>query len=71
MAKNESIEELEAFFNSVDLPSEICFNGFNITDVKSFIDSHISTVKFNINKSIFKIYYNRLIELKSYLITFV
>ena len=61
------IAELETYFTSIELPTQpIKPNPYtSITNVSTFIKSHLATVKANNGKETFKPYLNRLRELKN------
>lgn len=60
-----SIEELEAYFESVDLPENVYLNqATKITDVKKFINSHIITVKAHGHIKAYSSFMDRLLQLK-------
>ncbi|HWW42931.1 DUF6965 family protein [Pedobacter sp.] len=60
-----SIEELEAYFESVDLPENVYLNqATKITDVKKFVSSHIITVKAHGHIKAYSSFMDRLIQLK-------
>ena len=69
--KKKSLKELKIELLSKTLPKEIQFGpGQKITDVKKFIDSHISVLEGNTksnNKITFMPYYDRLVQLNSIL----
>jgi len=63
-----SVDELETFFNSAQLPSRVQLNACTvITDVPKMIDSHIATLRANPKKMSFLPYYQRLAALKNIL----
>jgi hypothetical protein len=64
-----TIQDLESFFTSTQLPSEpIKVNNHStITDVNKFIEAHLLTVKFNNGNRYFEPYLLRLIELRNIL----
>ena len=59
------LPELEAFFNSIDLPDEpIKLNeAETITDCKKFVKSHLECLKGQKGNKVYLPYYNRLIQL--------
>jgi hypothetical protein len=59
------LNELEAFFNSIDLPTEpINLNeAETITDCKKFVDSHLKYLKGQKGNRLYLPYYDRLIKL--------
>jgi hypothetical protein len=63
------IEGLEMFFSKTALPEgEIQLSpGVKITNAKVFVESHLTTVKSNLQVLTFKPYYDRLLKLKSLL----
>lgn len=63
------IEGLEKFFSKTALPEgEIQLSpGIKITNLKTFVESHLTTVKSNLQVLTFKPYYDRLLKLKSLL----
>lgn len=60
------INTLETFFKSIKMPIlPIKVNEFEvITDVEKFISTHLEYAKNNNGVSTFKVYYERLLELK-------
>ena len=62
----EKIQELKNYFDSINIDSiQIDFpNNQKIIDVQKFINSHISYCTNNINRNVYKPYYERLIMLK-------
>ncbi len=66
---DQSIAELEQFFETVSLPIQpVKLNSFNtIMDVPKFIESHFATLKTNYGNQTFLPFLNRLQELKQYL----
>tara|TARA_R110002096_G_scaffold282779_1_gene476727 strand:- start:3614 stop:4993 length:1380 start_codon:yes stop_codon:yes gene_type:complete len=63
---NDQIEELESFFNKIDLSENNCFlnQATKITNVTQFLQSHLATVKANNGNSTYLPYLVRLQELK-------
>ncbi|WP_417860449.1 DUF6965 family protein [Winogradskyella sediminis] len=63
---NEQIEELESFFNKIDVSENNCFlnEATKITNVTQFVQSHLATVKANNGNSTYLPYLVRLQELK-------
>lgn len=63
---NEQIEELESFFNKIDLSENNCFlnQATKITNVTQFVQSHLATVKANNGNVTYLPYLKRLQELK-------
>ncbi len=60
-----TIEELEAFFAATQLPQEMqLYPGVRITDVHSFVNSHLQTFQNNRDRVIFDVYRLRLVRLK-------
>lgn len=61
------ITEIEAFFSSTPLPKiPIKLNeATTILDLKRFVDNHLEIVKANEGKIRFKVYLNRLKQLKN------
>ena len=61
--------ELEAYFNSIELPSTPVklTQAETITDVKKFVQSHLSMIKANKNNHNFKAFEDRLYLLKEIL----
>jgi hypothetical protein len=66
---DQDIAELENFFASTDLPATpVRLNQYStVTNIGSFIHSHLETVKVNNGKGTFLPYLNRLQELKQVL----
>lgn len=63
-----TIEELETYFNGIDLPDRINLEvGVVIDDVKLFLDSHISYVKNNGQLKSAEVFMLRLEKLHSYI----
>jgi len=64
------ITELESYFNNIQpLNQSIVINSYSsISDVSSFIYTHIETLKRNNGNRIYKPYYDRLIDLKTILL---
>ena len=63
---SDEIEELEKYFDSIELPNgPIYLNDCTtISDISIFIDSHLAIVKSNNGREKFKPYLKRLRELK-------
>ncbi|CAM1346919.1 DUF6965 family protein [Tenacibaculum insulae] len=63
---NEQIEELEAFFNNINLPKINFFlnQATKITNVTQFLQSHLATIKANNGNSTYLPYLVRLQDLK-------
>ena len=63
------VQGLESFFSKAILPEgDIQLSpGVKITNAKVFVESHLTTVKSNLQVLTFKPYYDRLIKLKSLL----
>lgn len=60
-----TIEELEAYFEGIDLPERVVLNqATTIVDVKKFIKSHIITVKAHGHIRAYESFLDRLIQLK-------
>lgn len=60
-----TIEELEAYFESVELPENVYLNqATKITDVKKFVSSHILTVKAYGHIRAYGSFMDRLLQLK-------
>lgn len=60
-----SIEELEAYFETADLPEYIYLNeATKIVEVKKFVTSHIITVKAHGHIKAYASFYDRLVQLK-------
>ena len=59
--------KLEEYFNSIELPTGnfTLSSCEEITDVKSFVDSHIQTLKANPKNKTLMPYYLRLVRLKN------
>lgn len=67
--ENATIEELEAFFSTYELPKEIQLNpGERITNVRSFVDSQVKTYKHNRSSKVFDVFLLRLIHLRELLL---
>lgn len=65
---DKKIQEIEDFFKDKELSKTIKLNDWTmILNVKNFVDTHISTVKFNNGKESFLPYLDRLFELKNYI----
>ncbi|MCG1037299.1 DUF6965 family protein [Polaribacter sargassicola] len=63
---NEEIDELESFFNKINIPKNNCLlnQATKITNVTQFLKSHLAIVKANNGKPIYLPYLRRLQELK-------
>lgn len=62
------IDELESFFSSVELPATIRLGpGEMITNVKRFVDVHLTRIKAYPNLPLYKVYYDHLLKLKKIL----
>jgi len=60
-----TIEELEAYFEGIDLPETVYLNkATKIVDVKKFVRSHLITVKAHGHIKAYSSFYDRLIQLK-------
>ncbi len=60
-----TIEELEAYFEGIDLPETVYLNqATKIVDVKKFIRSHIITVKAHGHIKAYASFMDRLIQLR-------
>ncbi|PYF69519.1 DUF6965 family protein [Pedobacter nutrimenti] len=60
-----SIEELETYFEGIDLPETVYLNpAIKITDVKKFVRSHIITVKAHGHIRAYSSFMDRLLQLK-------
>ena len=60
-----SIEELEAYFATADLPESIYLNeATKIVDLKKFVASHIITVKAHGHIKAYSSFYDRLVQVK-------
>lgn len=65
MEKNLTIEELETYFSTCDLPKEIqLYEGVRITNVELFVNSHIEVYKHNYRARVYDVFLNRLMRLK-------
>jgi hypothetical protein len=63
-----TIEELEAYFEGIDLPESVYLNeATKIVDVKKFIHSHLITVKAHGHIRAYASFMDRLIQLKDIL----
>ena len=63
-----TIEELEAYFEGIDLPETVYLNdATKIVDVKKFIHSHLITVKAHGYIKAYSSFMDRLIQLKDIL----
>lgn len=63
-----TIEELEAYFEGIDLPESVYLNkATKIIDLKQFIRSHLITVKAHGHIKAYSSFMERLIELKNIL----
>jgi hypothetical protein len=59
------IQEMEEFFSTTELPKSIRLGaGTVITDVPSFIDSHLTIIKLKKGVSLFEPFYDRLVIAK-------
>jgi hypothetical protein len=59
-----TIEELEAYFEGIDLPETVYLNkATKIVDVKKFINSHLITVKAHGHIKAYASFMDRLIQL--------
>ena len=61
-----TIEQLEAYFNTVKLPQHrIKLNNCTtVVDAERFVKSHLEMIKYNGIDKWFKVYYERLLEFK-------
>ena len=70
---SNEITELKAFFSTIDmatLQQPLRLNSYStITDLQKYIDSHLATVKANNGKPWFRVYLERLWELRAYLLS--
>lgn len=63
-----TVDNLEKFFASKQLPEKIQLGpGETITDLKKFLESHLTILKAKPNVSINEVFYLRLIKLKNLL----
>ncbi|MBG6234694.1 hypothetical protein IWX76_001249 [Pedobacter sp. CAN_A7] len=63
-----TIEELEAYFEGIDLPESVKLNEATIiVDLPKFIKSHIITVKAHGHIRAYQSFYDRLVQLKDIL----
>lgn len=63
-----TIEELEAYFEGIDLPESVYLNqATKISDVKKFVTSHLITVKTHGHIKAYASFYDRLVQLKDIL----
>ncbi len=70
MNNEPTIQELEDFFNNIELPKEniVMSPSWTIDDAELFVSSSIAAIKHYKGKQAFRPYYIRLIELKNKLI---
>lgn len=63
------IESAEAFFKTAVLPDGciVIEEGVKVINLKKFVDSHLTVIRNNMDKAIFKPYYERLIKLAAIL----
>lgn len=60
-----TIEELEAYFEGIDLPESVYLNkATKIVDVKKFVRSHLITVKAHGHIKAYSSFFDRLVQLK-------
>ncbi|MEJ5963502.1 DUF6965 family protein [Pedobacter immunditicola] len=60
-----TIEELEAYFEGIDLPETVYLNkATKIVDVKKFVRSHLITVKAHGHIKAYSSFFDRLLQLK-------
>lgn len=59
------LPDLEAWFDSQDLPLESKIQKWKILNVKLFVKHHVTTLKYNSGNKLFLPYYERLMELKA------
>ncbi|WP_432710970.1 DUF6965 family protein [Pedobacter sp.] len=65
-----TIEELEAYFEGIDLPESVYLNeATKIIDLPKFIKSHVITVKAHGHIRAYQSFYDRLLQLKEILET--
>jgi hypothetical protein len=63
-----SIEELQAFFNTISLPETIHLEqGVKIINVPAFVQSHLQVLESNGYVPAFSVFYDRLIMLRDLL----
>ena len=63
-----TIEELEAYFEGIDLPESVYLNqATKISDVRKFVTSHLFTVKAHGHIKAYSSFYDRLVQLKDIL----
>lgn len=63
-----TIEELEAYFEGIDLPESVYLNeATKIVDLPKFIKSHVITVKAHGHIRAYQSFYDRLVQLKDIL----
>jgi len=65
----QEINKLEIYFKDIDIPEKsIKINNYTIiNNCKKLIETHISTLRANVNNKTFKAYFTRLNELKKYI----
>ena len=61
------LPELEKWFNEQELPQTAIISKWMIHNVRLFVLGHITTLKHNSGNKTYLPYYERLLELKSYL----
>ena len=60
-----TIDELEEYFKSAELPEEIYLSSAEkITDVRKFIEGHLRTLRSNSGQKVYLPYYERLRKVK-------
>ena len=63
-----TIEELEAYFEGIDLPESVYLNeATKIVDLPKFIKSHVITVKAHGHIRAYQSFYDRLVQVKDIL----
>ena len=66
MTPKQRLSEIELFFSSANLPEIIKLEDYTtITNVKSFVNSHLEMCRSNINKELSLPYLERLEKLKN------
>lgn len=61
-----TIEELEDYFNSAQLPAQIeLHKSTRITNVRKFIDSHLAVLRQNGERGPFGAFFDRLLQVKT------
>ena len=65
---DKQIDELDAYFKKIKLPTTVQLDaGTTITDVSTFINSHLAVLRNNLDKQIYEVFLQRLEKLKELL----